>query len=177
VTNAFSPVNLPSYKTVDNEKTTDKKPRATSAGVAKRRARAHHNTASQSIEGLSCTIQFPLVRDSKRNHKQLGLLSGKASGMVPLTFGDQASVNMDSVGTGFNAMINQMPSKSMQKQLPMKADLEKIRSRLGRFVNSMAGKKSMNSKNVMRVKGKALSSFLGHIHTDLARLSVEAFPE
>ena len=29
----------------------------------------------------------------------------------------------------------------------------------------------------MRVKGKALSSFLGHIHTDLARLSVEAFPE
>ena len=29
----------------------------------------------------------------------------------------------------------------------------------------------------MRVKGKALSSFLGHVHTDLARLSVEAFPE
>jgi hypothetical protein len=29
----------------------------------------------------------------------------------------------------------------------------------------------------MRVKGKALSSFLGHVKTDMARLSVEAFPE
>jgi hypothetical protein len=44
------------------------------------------------------------------------MLSGKASGMVPLMLHDQNSVGMmDSVGTGFNQMIAQMPSKSMQK--------------------------------------------------------------
>ena len=29
----------------------------------------------------------------------------------------------------------------------------------------------------MRVKGKALNSFLGFMKTDIARLSVEAFPQ
>jgi len=41
----------------------------------------------------------------------------------------------------------------------------------------MPGDRKLDHNCVMRVKGKALSSFLGHIKTDLPRLSIEAFPE
>ncbi len=65
----------------------------------------------------------------------------------------------------------------MQKSQSLRADLERIRTRLGRFVHSMPGDKKLDNNYAMRVKGKALSSFLGHIKTDLPRLSIEAFPE
>jgi len=41
----------------------------------------------------------------------------------------------------------------------------------------MPGEKKMDQKYVMRVKGKALNTFLGFVRTDLAHLSLEAFPE
>jgi len=34
----------------------------------------------------------------------------------------------------------------------------------------------MDARHVMRVKGKVLNSFMGYIKSDLARLSIEAFP-
>lgn len=41
----------------------------------------------------------------------------------------------------------------------------------------MPGDKKLDHRYVMRVKGKTLNTFLGFIKTDIARLSVEAFPQ
>lgn len=35
----------------------------------------------------------------------------------------------------------------------------------------------MKEENVIRVKGKALNTFLGIVRTDMPRLTIEAFPE
>ena len=42
---------------------------------------------------------------------------------------------------------------------------------------SMKGEKKLDDESVMRVKGKALNSFIGMVKTDMPRLAIEAFPE
>jgi hypothetical protein len=54
--------------------------------------------------------------------------------------------------------------------------LEALRKRLALYLHSMESQKKMDAKVVIRVKGKVLNSFLGYIKSDLARLSIEAFP-
>ena len=64
------------------------------------------------------------------------------------------------------------------QQVPIsRSDLELLRQRIGLFVQSMPGDKKLDHRYVMRVKGKTLNTFLGFIKTDIARLSVEAFPQ
>jgi len=57
-----------------------------------------------------------------------------------------------------------------------KSDLEELRHRIALYINSMKSQKKMDARHVMRVKGKVLNSFMGYIKSDLARLSIEAFP-
>ena len=42
---------------------------------------------------------------------------------------------------------------------------------------SIDSNKSILEENVMRVKGKALNSFLGIIKSDMPKLAIEAFPQ
>ena len=70
-----------------------------------------------------------------------------------------------------------MLKKQQDKQQPLQLeDLERIRGRIGNFVQSLPGEKAIDSECV-RVKGKVLNQFLGFMKTDIARLSFEAFPE
>ena len=41
---------------------------------------------------------------------------------------------------------------------------------------SMESDKRILEENVLRVKGKALNTFLGIVKTDMPRLAIEAFP-
>ena len=41
---------------------------------------------------------------------------------------------------------------------------------------SLDSNKSVLEQNVMRVKGKALNSFLGILKSDMPKLAIEAFP-
>ena len=41
---------------------------------------------------------------------------------------------------------------------------------------SLEGSKKIDDKQVMRVKGKALNTFLGLIKADMPRIAIEAFP-
>ena len=54
--------------------------------------------------------------------------------------------------------------------------LEEVRKKLGQYVMSLEGYKKLNDENVMKVKGKALNTFIGMIKTDMPRLAIEAFP-
>ena len=42
---------------------------------------------------------------------------------------------------------------------------------------SVNGNKHLDDEYVMRVKGKALNTFLGLVKTDMPRLAIEAFPQ
>jgi hypothetical protein len=42
---------------------------------------------------------------------------------------------------------------------------------------SLKGNSKIDDTSVMRVKGKALNTFLGLVKTDMPRLAIEAFPE
>ena len=42
---------------------------------------------------------------------------------------------------------------------------------------SLEGSKKLDDKQVMRVKGKALNTFLGLIKADMPRIAIEAFPQ
>ena len=58
-----------------------------------------------------------------------------------------------------------------------KKELDHIRNKLGQMVMSMESNKQVLEENVLRVKGKALNTFLGIVKTDMPRLAIEAFPE
>ena len=58
-----------------------------------------------------------------------------------------------------------------------KQDLEPVRNKIGQMVMSMDSNKQVLEENVLRVKGKALNTFLGIVKTDMPRLAIEAFPE
>ena len=57
-----------------------------------------------------------------------------------------------------------------------RVELEAIRQKLGKYVMSLEGYKKLDDENVMKVKGKALNTFLGMVKTDMPRLAIEAFP-
>eukprot|EP00347_Sterkiella_histriomuscorum_P007703 403347891 len=73
----------------------------------------------------------------------------------------------------------------LQQQMPQYApmpvytrqSLDLVRNKLDAYVQSLPGDKKIEHKYVMKVKGKCLNNFLGIIKTDLARLSVEGFPQ
>ena len=58
-----------------------------------------------------------------------------------------------------------------------KMDMDGIRNKLGQMVMSMESNKQVLEEHVLRVKGKALNTFLGIVKTDMPRLAIEAFPE
>ena len=54
--------------------------------------------------------------------------------------------------------------------------MEVVRQKLGQYVMSLNGTKKIDDKKVMRVKGKALNTFIGLIRADMPRIAIEAFP-
>ena len=58
-----------------------------------------------------------------------------------------------------------------------KSMMEQVRSKIGQYVMSLKGHNKIDDAYVMRVKGKALNTFLGLVKTDMPRLAIEAFPE
>ena len=57
-----------------------------------------------------------------------------------------------------------------------RSELKEVRKKLGQYVMSLEGYKKLDDENVMKVKGKALNTFIGMIRTDMPRLAIEAFP-
>ncbi len=55
--------------------------------------------------------------------------------------------------------------------------LEQVRKKIESYIESLRGNKKLDDNNIIRVKSKALNSFLGIIKTDMARLAIESFPQ
>ena len=56
------------------------------------------------------------------------------------------------------------------------AKLDPLKAKIGAFLDSMKGNKRIDDSQVIKVKGKALTSFLGFVNTKLSKLAIEAFP-
>jgi hypothetical protein len=54
--------------------------------------------------------------------------------------------------------------------------MEPIRQKLGQYVMSLQGNSKIEQDDVLRIKGKALNTFMGIVRTEMPRLSIEAFP-
>ena len=76
-------------------------------------------------------------------------------------------------------MDNEDSTKSSNKITPniySKSMCESVRTKLGQYVMSLYGNKKLDEENVMRVKGKALNTFLGIIKADMPVLAIEGIP-
>ena len=54
--------------------------------------------------------------------------------------------------------------------------MEPVRQKLGQYVMSLQGNSKIDETEILRIKGKALNTFMGIVRTEMPRLSIEAFP-
>lgn len=57
-----------------------------------------------------------------------------------------------------------------------KSMMEPVRQKLGQYVMSLQGNSKIDETEILRIKGKALNTFMGIVRTEMPRLSIEAFP-